>query len=264
MPIQVFVDDSGGKGQGPVLVFAGLISEAERWAAFSEEWKQCLETPPAIAYFKMSEAAGRRHQFQGWSVAKRNAKLLELARICNRLVEAVVHCGVDIQGLEEALATPHAEKPLNEPYFWVFQNIIHSVGYDLLNRGLKEEFEIIFDEHVIFAPRVKWYYPVFRHFAEPELQPILPVEPLFRSDKQFLPLQAADLFAWCFRRGTSKKVPTGYEWLLPELSAIGHSKESNFYSKERMLAIVEDSYKREITEEMVKKYRELLGLDERL
>ena len=60
MPVQAFVDDSGGKGHGTHFVLAGLIADAENWAQFSDAWHLCLGQDPAIAYFKMREATGLR------------------------------------------------------------------------------------------------------------------------------------------------------------------------------------------------------------
>ena len=63
MPIQAFIDESGGKGQGKVFTMAGWLGRAEQWALFSTEWQRCLQSTPRIAYFKMSEATSLSGQF---------------------------------------------------------------------------------------------------------------------------------------------------------------------------------------------------------
>src|SRR5947209_6090015 len=63
LPIQAYIDDSGGIGHADAFVLAGFIADAQAWLAFSEEWQACLATSPAISRFKMREAANRRGSF---------------------------------------------------------------------------------------------------------------------------------------------------------------------------------------------------------
>jgi hypothetical protein len=79
MPVQAFVDESGGKGQGRYFVMAGLIAHSDHCRIFSDAWQACLSTEPTIAYFKMREAAGLTGQFYGWSETEQNDKPLALA-----------------------------------------------------------------------------------------------------------------------------------------------------------------------------------------
>src|ERR1051325_425351 len=78
----------------------------------------------------------------------------------------------------------------------------------VLNFGILDGeslFEIVFDEQVIFGPRAKMWHPVIRESVkqrEPEAYQIMPVDPIFRSDLEFLPIQACDLVAWINRRGS--------------------------------------------------------------
>ena len=48
MPVQVFVDESGGKGQGPAFACFALIADAKTWATFADDWRVCLEATPRI------------------------------------------------------------------------------------------------------------------------------------------------------------------------------------------------------------------------
>src|SRR5262245_15297177 len=81
MPIQAFVDDSGGKGHSRHFVMAGLVGHSEGWAVFADEWRRCLQESPAIATFKMQQAAALKGQFFGFSKEERDEKLRKLARI---------------------------------------------------------------------------------------------------------------------------------------------------------------------------------------
>ena len=265
MPVQAFVDESGGKGQGGHLVLCALVSNSERWADFSDEWRMCLNTSPALRRFKMKDAAGLTGDFFGWQPDARDKKLRELARIINRHAEFLVYCAVDLKGHEKVHAT-NLPKPLNEPYFWPFHIIIMSICLDLWDLGWRERFEIIFDEEVIFGPRAKAWYPVIKRVVqirEPEAHSIMPIDPLFRSDDEFRPIQAADLFAWCIRRNTNNPEMPVFEWLLEEMQNVSLSDYSNYYDEERMSDVLQESRRitrdGEIQLQLVDEYRKLFG-----
>jgi hypothetical protein len=78
VPLQAWIDDSGGLGQGPVFVFAGFIGAAEAWDGFSERWRARLNEHPGVRYFKMQEAHKLTGQFSGWTRAKAAAKVERL------------------------------------------------------------------------------------------------------------------------------------------------------------------------------------------
>lgn len=53
-------------------VIAGFLSTAKTWRWVAAKWKELLDTPPRLAYFKMKEAMNpqsgrlRRGQYYGW------------------------------------------------------------------------------------------------------------------------------------------------------------------------------------------------------
>lgn len=242
VPIQAFVDESGGTGQSRHFVMAGLIGHSEDWAQFSDEWKACLDAHPRIRVFKMREAASCNGQFHGCSEAERDAKLRSLAQIINRHAKYVTCSVIDLQAFAEVFASVF-RKPHSEPYFWPFHNTIMASCFELWDRGWRERFEIIFDEQVIFGPRAKAWYPAVRAtvaLQNPEESSIMPVDPMFRTDEDFLPLQACDLFAWCMRRGhdIGSDGERPFEWLLPELSNVFVSEYAQFYDRERLQSVV--------------------------
>src|SRR5271154_3193656 len=75
---QSFIDDSDAGAGGP-FVLAGFVASNEAWAQFAEEWTTVLRTaqPRQISYFKAKEAAACRGQFEGWSIAARDALIQE-------------------------------------------------------------------------------------------------------------------------------------------------------------------------------------------
>lgn len=58
----------------------------------------------------------------------------------------------------------------------------------------------IFDAHDKYSELIRNIYPFFRSKLDPDLARILPSEPIFKPDTEFLPIQAADMLAWLFRK----------------------------------------------------------------
>ena len=227
MPIQAFVDDSGGKGQGTHFVLAGLISPSEKWFTFANEWRECMAGSPRIRYFKMTEAKGINGEFHGFTVVQRDDKLAMLADVINRNVESSIFFGLVLKAHDAIIGD--LPKPLNEVYFWPFLSIIMGVAFDLADDGHKEKFEIVFDEQYIFGLRARDWYPISRDFiarSEPATHAIMPADVMFRDDAEFLPLQAADLLAGCHRINLSNIDGADFRWLLEKLPSVRPSKFS--------------------------------------
>jgi Protein of unknown function (DUF3800) len=264
LAIQAYIDDSGSDGQGRSFTLAGFIAKAEDWLVFSDEWQTCLSTAPAISRFKMRDAVHCRGAFTGFTKSDRDKKVRALARIINRHADTAIHCTMDLEAFAETVALDSGiGPPLTEPYFYPYQIMIMAVCYELLDHGQTERYEIIFDEHVIFRPRVKWWYPVTRHHMPADCQAIAPIEPIFRSDDEFLPLQAADLLAWLIRRSTAG-LSTPFDWVVAEFSKVPMSPHQQFLDRERMEWWGEESKRLapSITVEMLAKRNELLGFNE--
>ena len=219
--VQAYVDESGGKGQGSVFVFSALVSSVDHWQAFTEAWQACLDESPSVRYFKMNEAANLNGQFARFKKTERNEKVHKLCRIIatSQLMEH--HVVTKLSEFSEVMGE-HAAGPMAHPYFFPFHMVILALAWELGGAGLEEKFEIFFDEHVIFGPRAKAWYPVIlATIDDPEMLAIMPTEPLFRSDLEVLPLQASDLTAWLHRResneglGEFSWMPKALEGLIP-------------------------------------------------
>jgi hypothetical protein len=243
MTIQAFVDDSGHKGTNRHFVLAGLVGSSASWAEFSDEWRAVLEEYPAIRSFKMKEAAGRPSgQFRGMTDEQRDDKLRALARVINRHPKVSTFSMIDLDVHAETWAT--LPKPHSEPYFWPYQNTIMAVCHELWDSGSRERFEIIYDEDVIFGPRARLWYPAIKRLMEiqfPEQATILPIDPMFKSDDEFLPIQAADMFAWCARNSADKQDPDSFSWLRKEMPRVRGTEYSQYYDGERLRAVMAET-----------------------
>lgn len=240
MPVQVFVDESGTQGGSGHFAVAGLIGHSADWVSFAEEWEFILRAPPAIGRFKMKEAAALNGQFHGFTEAERNQKLRRLAQTVNRYAKVMTYSVIDIRA--HSLTWAKLPKPMRELYFWPFHTTILASCFTLWDFGWRERFEIIFDEQVIFGPRARHWYPVVRELCklrESDPAEILPADPIFRSDDDCLPLQAADMFAWCLRHNTNNPSAALYDWLLDEMPNVKGTDYSQYYDLERMKNVLQ-------------------------
>lgn len=236
MPVQAFVDDSGGKGHSRHFVLVGLVSDSERWAKFSDEWLACLQQSPSVRIFKMRDAASCTGDFHRFTDSERNDRLRRLARIINRHVEFVIDTVIDLDAHSQTWA--RLPKPRSDVYFWPFHTLILGTCFELWEEcHWRERFEIIFDEQLIFGERARRWYPMMlqiMRLKHPDEASIMPIDPMFRKDDEFLPLQAADLFAWCFRKNSDEPDSKAFEWLLAEMPNVSEATYSNYYDLERM------------------------------
>lgn len=236
MPVQAFIDDSGGKGHSRHFVLAGLISDSQRWALFSREWQRCLDQVPRIPLFKMRDAASRTGAFHGFTEEQRDARLRSFAQIINRHVEFAIWTMIDLEAHAQTWAK--LPKPNSEVYFWPFHTLILGICFDLWEEcKWRERFEIFFDEQLIFGERARKWYPLVQAMMQqkhPEESAILPIEPVFRRDDEFLAIQAADLWAWCLRKNTDEPSAKAFEWLLAEMPNVSQSNYCNYYDLQRM------------------------------
>ena len=84
------------------------------------------------------------------------------------------------------------------PLFMPYQTVVASLAQGFWGLGVREPFEMAFDSNAVLEPIIRAFYAYIR---EPmrrtlgEAGALLPSDVLFRDDKQFMPLQAADMLA---------------------------------------------------------------------
>jgi hypothetical protein len=204
---EAYVDDSGSEPSSKIFFLAGLVSSADRWAEFSKEWDAALALPPALDYFKMSEAAGFWEQFsrtKGWDEQKREDRLVALARIINR--HAVLRVSTSIQyGLFEKYvqSLPATKRSLStdEPYVMLASHLVSVAVMFADENALDQPIDFVFDRQLghedEFCRRWSDYKrslltsPRGKHLSR-----LVGKEPVFADEKDRKPLQAADLYVW--------------------------------------------------------------------
>jgi hypothetical protein len=104
MPVQMFTDESGWKGQGTFIVMAGLIAESESWASFAATWQACLDERPRVSYFKAREAFNLKKQFYCWSKDARNGKGRDLIAVLNAHSPLMLFSAIELAPFEDTIA----------------------------------------------------------------------------------------------------------------------------------------------------------------
>ena len=204
--LQVYIDDSG-RGHGPAFVLSGFLAASEVWEKFSRDWQTELAWEPAVQYFKMKEAASRTGQFAGHSRELVEFRVSKLVSIIERHELRGVTVAVDREAFSRIVVPyavkqskePHA-KMFRNPYFHCFYELITMILYAHKSIGVVEPHDFIFDEQGKEGRAVRDFWYVLRLLIpEDDVRGMLVNEPVFRDDKVFLPLQAADLSAWQVR-----------------------------------------------------------------
>ena len=198
MVLQAFMDES--ENEEGSFVIAGHIATAEAWAAFSKEWEERLPfrtlAPNNKKHFKMSEMA---------SLKERMERVPAFYKVIESHVLLAISCSVSRPDLERAKARLYVP---NNTIDWDFaDNIYRFTFHGLLNtfnrnRAVVESaippdqaVDFIFDERME-KKSIKDEWDGFVESREPEIRKLFGSSPRFGNDQDFLPLQAADFWAW--------------------------------------------------------------------
>ena len=241
---------------GPDFHVCRFHGKGRKWAEFSSEWVRWLHSEPRIEYLKMYEAVRLKGQFGRFSKVERDRKLRGCIAILKQYPQEAIQVSVNIADYQGGLAK---EQPLSirDPYFLAFFGILSGVCYDVIDTGVPDQIEIFFDEHSIFKPRIDYWYSIMRdqigELHDPALANVLPPNPIFKSDLEFVPLQAADVLAWLFRNAYSGN-RNEFEWIAEELIPVmPMSHYATLYDAERMKNVLRltDEMAKKITPEMI-------------
>ena len=232
--LQAYIDDSGSDLQGPVYLLSGFVGHVEEWAQFSDEWDAELRKPPTISYFKMKEAESLKKQFQGWTPVARDVKVMNLARLIVPRVICNVECIVSqadydlvvpraisfIRSASSAMKDRQLANALENPYLFCFHGIITEAFNRLYEQKQLDVLDFYFDKQGKLGTRARAFWDAMKDNAPSEYKRFLVNEPVFRDEKVFLPLQAADLIAWQTRRRIDELNERGIDEIRPALKYI--------------------------------------------
>lgn len=194
--LRAFIDDSVAQKGDKRLFYAGYLHRADAWAEFSEVWDWELHQWPAIEYFK-----GSGDQFDGWDAHLRDAKIAKLAQIIHAFEPFSFHFSLNRKLFEETLK-PVSPYGLAHPYFSACFVVISGVARHAASQGFTTPIEFIFDQQDGVDENVGLFFSEMIKNLPLEARNLISDKPWFKNDrdKQFMPLQAADMLAWHVRR----------------------------------------------------------------
>jgi Protein of unknown function (DUF3800) len=197
--LEAFFDDSGSDAQSPVFVLAGFVLPTERWKSFSIAWRNVLNQDPRLNFFKMAEARSFQGEFKhGWNRELRDQRVFELAHLIRNYEPVRIDCAVRRDHFN-IFRQNLPGRAWQDPYFICFYYIITLCVEGLLDRDDEAVCDFIFDEQSAIGEHAAGWWPVAKLLAGRLIGERMGSEPVFRDDKQYPPLQAADLYAWQMR-----------------------------------------------------------------
>lgn len=201
MVFQAFIDDSYG---GDVYVLAGHIAPAEEWAKLSAEWEKLLPNFGTLNkhgkyHFKMAEMA---------KLPERMERVAPFYRLIENHVSMSISAWFRLSDVNRAIRRLYVPgRPLQ------FGKSLKN--FHMAFRGLLEILEANLDQ---VKPHTDLEFPIDFYFDEQSekkeilrgwdeyidnrhdgFRDFIGVAPKFEDDTLFLPLQAADLWAWWVR-----------------------------------------------------------------
>jgi hypothetical protein len=193
--LQACVDGSG-TGDPRLFVLAGGIATVEQWAAFSAEWQERLNMRPLLECFKQSEMvqSPERLERSGW-----------FERVLRDHVTALISCAIRtdelvkvVREIKWPVKVVNADK-LENPYYFAFHAIMNKLAQHQVQLGISGPVDFIFDEEGEKKNTLEAWDRI-KLSVTPQVRKLMGSTPIYRNDKQFLPLQGADLFAYWVRQ----------------------------------------------------------------
>lgn len=217
MALHAYIDDSVDH-EGGYFVLAGHIATAESWGAFAREWAELLpwgtrRESDGRYHFKMNEMAVN---------AERMSRVPAFFRVIERHVLMSVSCAYRLSDLESAkrrIWSPTVNidwgmADLRYLFGWRLLMDMFHTRKDQLQKIIPVEQKI--DFHFDDQSEKKQIISAWDEYIQkrPEsTKDRYGATPRFEDDMEFLPLQAADFWAWWVRKwyqdGTPDKIGTG-------------------------------------------------------
>jgi len=198
---RAFIDESYSP-EGGSFVFAGYISTVDRWAEFTKEWEGALPQ-----YGVLNRKTGK-HRFkfkEMWQFDDRRKNIPKFFEIIERHAVLALSCHINIGEFEAAQDRIIASYPFAEwgdrlsPYHMAFRCLIDRFHN---SRHLYSEFipddarvHFVFDDEIRKKRLIIREWDSYLEKRSTELRRLYDDDPWWRNDEEFLPLQAADLWA---------------------------------------------------------------------
>jgi hypothetical protein len=199
--LQTALDDSGKDAVSTSFALAGYFGSPEQLMDFAHDWDDELKREPKLDYVKAYEAFGPHTQFRGWTETVRDERLVKFIKLIAKHSLKGIAFVIDnkpfslIRGLKDADGE-HFKDPNLFAYLMslsLFLQALPDFGESVA--------DMVFDYEVISRRQAARAYEKIKTEARWKdlANRLLRPEPHWETDNDFLPLQAADLLAYCVR-----------------------------------------------------------------
>jgi Protein of unknown function (DUF3800) len=211
MALTAYVDDSGSDPSSPVYVLGGVVLPAEWWTSLTEEWRGVLEASPSICYFKASEVGDReKGPFKDFTGEQRKQKVNALVDVLCTQHPLALSVSLEWSVFEQFRQRYKLPTGLDDPYFFLYYRIIALAAQCCMREANPTPIDFVFDDQGKVGRAVLEWYEFFAARLPKEMP--LGKKPVFGDEKECLPLQAADLFAWYGRRSALNSLNPSWDW----------------------------------------------------
>jgi hypothetical protein len=213
MTFQAFMDES--YTEGGTYVLAGYIAREETWRSFSDYWTKLL--PNSV----LGKDGRYRFKMREMAHFGRMARVPEFYSIIEKYDPIRLSCKIDVSDVERAKIRMSVDNLgiywnyTDNPYSLSFRCLMdmfhtHRANFDpFFPAG--EQINFIFDARKEQKAIVAMWDDYIRQRPD-EVRGFYGDRPIFGDDNDFMPLQAADFWAWWVRkwydRGTPEKIET--------------------------------------------------------
>jgi len=215
--LQAYIDDSGRGQSSGDFVMAGFVAPVENWLDFNHAWQTVLDAPRTLDYLHTRKGMHPvpSGPFKGWTREECDAKIYQLIGVIHsfgflsvRISIPHKHYGTAFKGTFPTKRGKRLDNPFYLPVYSTImvtlralaQNgIVDKVNFTFDNETAQEQ-KLILDAWHGYKDALDLSIPTFPEYRI--IRQMVGDPPDFRSDKDVLPLQAADLFAWHVRKNS--------------------------------------------------------------
>lgn len=194
---QVYCDESGKLSDSKCVIFAGVLFRESEVAGFSERWSSYLKDA-AIRSLHMKEAIRLEGEFRDWKGRDkdRDALLETLGKLLHdrSVLQVVFTMNVEeFKGLD-----PTTQNLLKNPVYAGFDGLLKAIrSRALLHNAPNHKFHLVYDLSEEYSVQCLKLFNRMRMLQQPIAQFFPSIA--FADDREFPPLQAADMIAYCAR-----------------------------------------------------------------
>lgn len=224
--LALYVDES--KDAHTFLV-AGLLAQVEAWDEFIDDWNTVLAIPPAMPYWHQSEAYARQGPFSVLSRVQLKEREARLARVITKLSPTALSVTLSNEIYRQEIRGKVSPPPATDsesgrwrnlaislsdpPYYFMHMGWIEGIRRNLDEIGTDEKVRIVIERSTrrSYDNAIEYAVRAMQRTYEREgaTLPIKSVQSEFGKDPQTRQLEAADMFAWGWRRHLTNRLHGG-------------------------------------------------------